>query len=100
MAKTVKYTIYCGFSSLSDIDKITHEVFITLRIAYGIFFQRGVCRKYRTEGIFGCAENSEGDAAGRAENENRAAAGRGEKAVGDAKMLSLYIKHFNLFAQI
>ena len=23
MAKTVKYTIYCGFSSLSDIDKIT-----------------------------------------------------------------------------
>ena len=24
MAKTVKYTIYCGFSSLSDIDKITH----------------------------------------------------------------------------
>lgn len=100
MAKTVKYTIYCGFSSLSDIDKTTHEVFITLRIAYGIFFQRGVCRKYRSEGIFGCAENSEGDGGARAENENRAAAGRGEKAVGDAKMLSLYIKHFNLFAQI
>lgn len=51
-------------------------------------------------GFFGCAENSEGDGGACAENENRAAAGRGEKAVGDAKMLSLYIKHFNLFAQI
>ena len=25
MSKTVKYTIYCGFSSLSDIDKITQS---------------------------------------------------------------------------
>lgn len=100
MAKTVKYTIYCGFSSLSDIDKITHEVFITLRIAYGIFFQRGVCRNYRSEGIFwSCRKFGRGWRSPRG-NENRAAAGRGEKAAGDAKMLSLYIKHFNLFAQI
>ena len=51
-------------------------------------------------GFFGCAENSLGDGGARAEKENRAADGRGEKAAGDAKMLSLYIKPFDLFTQI